>query len=403
MTSFEELKQREESLLCRTYGRYPLAVDSAQGSILTDFAGREYIDLLSGIGVTNLGHSHPALAEVLYAQAGKLVHLSNLFYQREQLELAEKLLAPAHFGKAFFCNSGAEANEAAIKLARRYAQRIQGRENAGTVLTLSGAFHGRTLGALAATGQARLQDGFAPVPHGFRQVDWGNIAALRAAMDDNVVAVLVEVVQGEGGIRPMAEGYAREVQALCRDGRVLFMVDEVQSGLCRTGRFWAFQHYGLEPDVLTSAKALANGLPMGAMLATDDAARGFELGSHATTFGAGALVSAVAGKVLDIMQQEDLAGRAHRVGEAFMDDIRAMAQRVPGMISEVRGLGLMIGIELTFSGKEVWQALLQRGFVVNLTQERVLRLLPALTVPKEHLRAFACALEAILQERRGRD
>jgi acetylornithine aminotransferase len=398
MTTFDELKQREESLLCRTYGRYPLAVASARGSVLTDFSGREYIDLLSGIAVTNLGHCHPALAEVMHAQAGRLVHLSNLFYQQEQLELAEKLLGTTHLGKAFFCNSGAEANEAAIKLARRYAQRVKERD-AGTVITLTGAFHGRTLATVAATGQAKFQDGFAPIPQGFRQVEWGSLDALEATMDDDVVAVLAEIVQGEGGIRPMTPEYAQGVQDICRRHGVLFMVDEVQSGMCRTGRFWAFQHYGLTPDVVTSAKALANGLPMGAMLATDEAAKGFEPGSHATTFGAGALVSAVAARVVDIMQQEKLAERAERVGGAFMADVRSLAARLPGTIQEVRGLGLMIGIVLTFPGREVWEELLRRGFVLNLTQERVLRLLPALTVPETYLQDFLTALEEILSER----
>ncbi|MFV0421885.1 aspartate aminotransferase family protein [Oleidesulfovibrio sp.] len=398
MTSFAQLKEREESLLCRTYGRYPLAVKTAQGSVLTDFDGHEYIDLLSGIAVTNLGHSHPVLADVMNEQARKLVHLSNLFYQQEQLNLAEKLLATTHFDKAFFCNSGAEANEAAIKLARRYAQRVKGRD-AGTVITLTGAFHGRTLATVAATGQAKFQDGFAPIPQGFLQVEWGSLEALESAIDSDTVAVLAEIVQGEGGIRPMSLEYARGMQKLCRKKDILFMVDEVQTGMCRTGRFWAYQHYGLEPDVITSAKALANGLPMGAMLATDDVARGFEPGSHATTFGAGALVSSVAEKVVDIMQHEPLAERADKVGSSFMEDVRKLGERLPGTIEEVRGLGLMIGIVLTFPGKDVWDELLRRGFVLNLTQERVLRLLPALNIAEEHLAAFLRALEEILSER----
>lgn len=398
MTSFAQLKEREESLLCRTYGRYPLAVKTAQGSVLTDFDGHEYIDLLSGIAVTNLGHSHPVLADVMNEQARKLVHLSNLFYQQEQLNLAEKLLATTHFDKAFFCNSGAEANEAAIKLARRYAQRVKGRD-AGTVITLTGAFHGRTLATVAATGQAKFQDGFAPIPQGFLQVEWGSLEALESAIDSDTVAVLAEIVQGEGGIRPMSLEYARGMQKLCRKKDILFMVDEVQTGMCRTGRFWAYQHYGLEPDVITSAKALANGLPMGAMLATDDVARGFEPGSHATTFGAGALVSSVAEKVVDIMQHEQLAERADKVGSSFMEDVRKLGERLPGTIEEVRGLGLMIGIVLTFPGKDVWDELLRRGFVLNLTQERVLRLLPALNIAEEHLAAFLRALEEILSER----
>lgn len=397
-TTFDALRAREESLLCRTYGRYPLSVQRAEGSRMWDHDGREYVDLLAGIAVTNLGHCHPELAEVMAEQARKLVHVSNLFYQEEQLDLAERLLGTLHCTKAFFCNSGAEANEAAIKLARRYMQRVQNRD-AYEVLTVGGAFHGRTLATVAATGQARFQDGFAPIPEGFAQVEWGDVDALRAAMTPRTAGVLVEMVQGEGGVRPMGEEYARAVQALCREKGVLFMVDEIQTGLCRTGRFWAHQHYGLEPDIVTSAKALANGLPMGAMLTTDEVARGFVAGSHATTFGAGALVSAVACRTLEIMQRDRLDERAAAVGQRAMARFRAIGEKYPGTIEQVRGLGLMIGIVLTFPGKDVWAELLERGFVCNNGQEKVLRLLPALTIDEADLMAFGDALEDILARR----
>ncbi len=396
-TTFEGIRTREEQLLCRTYARYPVDVVSARGSRLVDAAGREYVDLLAGIAVTGLGHCNEELAEVTAAQARKLIHVSNLFYQQEQLELAERLLGTApHFGKAFFCNSGAEANEAAIKLARRYMQKVRNRD-AYEVITLESAFHGRTLATVAATGQRRFQDGFDPIPDGFRQVPWGDLDALDRAITPSTAALLVEIVQGEGGIRPMTAAYARALQDLCRRRDILFMVDEVQAGLCRTGRFWAFQHFDLTPDVVSCAKGLANGLPMGGILAVDEVARGFEVGSHATTFGGGALVSAVAAKTVDILIRDRLAERAHRVGGAFMDRIRALSQRLPGRIAEVRGMGLMIGIEVSSSGKEIWNALLERGFVLNLTGGgRVLRLLPALTVPEADLEAFATALEEVL-------
>ncbi len=395
-TNLDALKKREEALLCRTYGRYPLAVKHASGARLYDFDGREYVDLLAGIAVTNVGHCRPELADVAAEQARKLVHVSNLFYQEEQLVLAEKLLATNHFTKVFFCNSGAEANEAAIKLARRYAQRVQNRD-AGEIITFTGAFHGRTLATVAATGQAKFQDGFAPIPQGFTQVEWGNLDALRAAIGPQTAAVMVEVIQGEGGVRPMSPEFAEGVQALCREKGVLFIVDEIQTGLCRTGRFWAFQHFGLQPDIITSAKALANGLPMGAMMTSDEVSRGFEPGSHATTFGAGATLSAVAAKVLDIMQEEKLAERAEDVGNYAMGLFRAMGERLPGTIAEVRGKGLMIGVVLAFPGKDIWQALMDRGFVLNLTQERVLRLVPPLIIAREDLESFAAALEELLQ------
>ena len=270
---FETLKALEERVLCHTYGRYPLAVDRAEGTRLFDPQGREYIDLLAGISVTNLGHCRQELVDALAVQAGRLWHVSNLFYQEPQLDLAKALLGTCALDKVFFCNSGAEANEAAIKLARRYMRKVKGRE-AFEIITLSGSFHGRTLATLTATGQAKIKDGFAPLPEGFVTVPWQDMDALEAAMGPATAAVLVEVVQGEGGVRPMGREYARAVERLCRKHDVLFMVDEVQTGLGRTGRFWAHQHYDLDPDVITSSKSLANGLPMGAMLAKDEAAQG---------------------------------------------------------------------------------------------------------------------------------
>ena len=392
---FNALKEREESLLFRTYGRYPLSVLRAEGSRLWDVDGKEYIDLLAGIAVTGLGHCNPELADVMAAQAHKLIHVSNLFYQEEQLDLAEALLGTCHMGKAFFCNSGAEANEAAIKLARRYMQRVKHRD-AWEVITLTGCFHGRTLATVAATGQERFQDGFRPMPEGFIQVPWGDMDALRAAITPRTAGILAEMVQGEGGIRPMTPEYIKGIEALCREKDILLMADEVQAGLGRTGTFWAFQQFGITPDVLTTAKSLANGLPMGAMLATDEVAKGFATGSHATTFGGGALVSAVALKTVEILLRDNLAERAGRVGTGFMERMRALGRKLPGRIKEVRGLGFMIGIDLAIPGKPVWDELLRRGFVLNLTQDTVLRLLPALNVPEEDLDAFALALEDIL-------
>ena len=395
---FDQIKAREENLLCRTYGRYPVAVASGKGSRLYDLDGREYIDLLAGIAVTNLGHCREELAEVMAAQARKLVHVSNLFYQEEQLMLAEKLLATTGiFSKAFFCNSGAEANEGAIKLARRYMQRVKGRE-AGEIITLTQAFHGRTLATVAATGQPKFQDGFSPIPQGFTQVEWGNLDALKAAVSDKTAAVLIELIQGEGGVRPMPQEYAEAIESLCRERDILLIVDEVQTGMCRTGKFWCFQNYGIKPDIITSSKALANGLPMGAVMCNDEISKGFVAGSHATTFGGGALLSAVAAKVVDIMTGDKLAQRAADLGAWAMDRFRAVGEKVPGAIVEVRGSGLLIGIVLSFPGKEVWQELIARGFICNLTQDVVIRLLPALTIEQADLEAFAVTLEELVRK-----
>ncbi len=398
MSDFESIKAREEKLLCRTYGRYPVAVIRGKGSRLWDEKGKEYVDLLAGIAVTALGHANEELAEVIAAHARKLIHVSNLFYQEEQLDFAEKLLATCHLDKVFCCNSGAEANEAAIKIARRYAQRVQNRE-AFEVLTLTGAFHGRTLAAVAATGPA-FQDGFAPIPQGFRQIPWGDLAALEAAISPQTAAVLVEIVQGESGIRPMSPEYARGIEALCRKHNILFMTDEVQAGMFRSGKPWAYQHFDLHPDVVTSSKCLANGLPLGAMMCSDEVARAFVTGSHASTFGGGALLTAVGSKVLEIMQRDRLDLRSAELGARALARFRDLAALHPAAIKEVRGLGLLLGIELSLSPedcKKVWLNLLDQGFILNLSHGKTLRLLPALNIDEEDLIKFTAALEKSLR------
>ncbi len=394
--AFAAVKAGEESLLCRSYSRYPVAVVRGKGARLWDVDGKEYVDLLAGIAVTTLGHCNDEVNAALAGQAEKLWHVSNLFYQDEQLELARLLLSTSHHNKAFFCNSGAEANEACIKLARRYMRKVKQRD-AYEVITLNGCFHGRTLGALAATGRENLSDGFTPLPEGFKQVPANDLDAMSAAITPVTAAVLVEVVQGEGGIVPLPGDYLRQLEALCRQRDVLFMCDEVQAGLGRTGSFWAFQNHGLTPDAISVAKALANGLPMGAMLATDEVAAGFEAGSHATTFGGGALVSGVAAKVVEILLRDKLTERAAHLGRHVQHELAAMQERLPGKITEVRGLGLMQGIELAVDGKAVWDELLHRGYICNLSHGTTLRLLPPLNIEQGDLDGFLNTLEDILR------
>ena len=397
MNKFEAIKEREQSLLMSTYGRYPLAVSHAKDCRLYDLDGREYIDLLAGIAVCSLGHSRADLAEVMAEQATKLVHVSNLFYQEPQLDLAEKLLATsAHVGKVFFCNSGAEANEGAIKLARRYMHRVRGQER-HEIITLEKSFHGRTLSTLTATGQeGPIKDGFNPLPPGFVTVPFGDVSAMEAAVNDHTAAIMIEMIQGEGGVRPLSQEYVDAIVDLCKKNGMLLIVDEVQTGLCRTGRMWAHQHYAIEPDIFTSAKALANGLPMGAVLATDEVARGFGPGSHATTFGGGAVISAVAAKVLDIMIGEDMAGRAAEMGDFCASEALKLRDRHPDKIAGVRGKGLLFGIKLAIDGAPVWKALLEKRFVLNLTQGKILRLVPPLTITKADISAFMAALDEVL-------
>lgn len=395
---FKAIQDRESALLCNTYGRYPLAVSKAKGCRLYDLDGEEYYDFLSGIAVCSLGHSRDDLADVMAEQARKMVHVSNLFYQEPQLDLAEKLLSTCAAAKVFFSNSGAEANEGAIKLARRYMHKVKG-EDRHEVITLEKSFHGRTLSTLTATGQeGPIKDGFNPLPEGFITVPFGNVNALRGAINKHTAAIMIEMVQGEGGVRPLPTDYVNDIVSLCKENGILLIVDEVQTGLCRTGRIWAHQHYGIIPDIFTSAKALANGLPMGAVLCTDEVAKGFEPGSHATTFGGGAVVSAVASKVLDIMREEKIAERALEMGEFAKSEAEKLRLKHPDKIVGTRGLGLLFGLELAFDGAAVWKALLENKIVCNLTQGTILRLVPPLTIEKDDISHFMTTMDKILEE-----
>lgn len=396
MTKHETLVADEQKFICNTYGRYPVNVIKAKGSRLWDLDGKEYIDLLAGISVVNIGHCRDDLADIMSEQARKLVQVSNLFYQEEQVEYAEKLLATCGADKVFFSNSGAEANEAAIKLARKYMRTVKKRE-AFEIITLEGSFHGRTLATLTATGQSGpIKDGFAPLPEGFNYVPVGDVDALKSAINKKTAAVMIEMVQGEGGIKPLSEDYVKAITELVKENDILLIVDEVQSGLCRTGKWWAHQHYGVTPHIFTSAKALANGLPMGATLVTEEVAKGFTPGSHATTFGGGALVSKVASKVIDIMTEEKLDERAAELGNFFKSEAVKLQEKFPGKIKSVRGLGLMLGVELNFDGNEIFAALREQGFIFNLTKGTILRLLPALTIDKKDLVAFLNTFETLL-------
>lgn len=397
-TKFEKIVEREKSLLCNTYGRYPLAVSKAKGCKLYDLDGNEYLDFLSGIAVCSLGHSRDDLAEVMAEQARKLVHVSNLFYQEPQLDLAEKLLGTCGAGKIFFCNSGAEANEGAIKLARRYMHKVRN-EDRHEIITLEKSFHGRTLSTLTATGQVGpIKDGFHPLPEGFITVPFGNVNALRGAINKHTAAIMIEMVQGEGGVRPLSSEYVNDIVGLCKENGILLIVDEVQTGLCRTGKFWAHQHYGITPDIFTSAKALANGLPMGAVLCSDETAKGFQPGSHATTFGGGAVVSAVASKVVDILLEEKIADRAIEMGDFLIAEVAKLKANHPDKIVGTRGLGLLFGVELSFDGTQVWKGLLDNKMVCNLTQGNILRLVPPLIIEKEDILTFLSVLDSVLKD-----
>ncbi|WP_027184028.1 aspartate aminotransferase family protein [Desulfovibrio inopinatus] len=395
--AFDTLKNRDAAAIMSSYGRYPLAVSRAEGCRLFDLEGREYLDLLAGVAVTSLGHCHPEIADALCTQARILCHVSNLFYQPDQVRLAEELIATWQPGRVFYCNSGAEANEGAIKLARRFMRTVKNRD-AYEIITLTGSFHGRTLATVTATGQTAFREHFHPLPGGFKSVEAGDIEAMKQAITEKTAMVLVEIVQGEGGVNIMSADYLTAIQNLCREHDILFGVDEIQTGLCRTGRFWAHQHYGLRPNIVTCAKALGNGFPIGAVLADTETSNGFTPGSHATTFGGSGLATAAALKTLEIMKRDKIAERAEAMGKKTLALIDDVMKKHPDAIDNYRGLGLMIGIELKVPGLPVWQKLLDRGFVCNLAKGKVLRLIPPLIIEEDDIARFTQALSDILDE-----
>jgi predicted acetylornithine/succinylornithine family transaminase len=393
VTRLSELQALDAANVMQTYGRLPVAFVRGEGTKLWDSEGNEYLDFLTGLAVTSLGHAHPEVAAAIADQARTLLHVSNLYYNDVQPEVAARLNALlGGVGRTFFCNSGAEANECAIKLARRYGQRNGGPDRYH-VISAYGSFHGRTLTTLAATGQPQKQETFQPLPSGFRQVSFDDIDALAAAMDERVAAVMLEPVQGEGGVNPAPAEYLRAVRALCDEREALLIVDEVQTGLGRTGAWFGFQHAGIAPDIVTMAKALGNGVPIGACWAKAEVAAAFAPGDHATTFGGQPLAARAALAVLEVMQREDIPQRAQRAGERLCD---ALA-KLDG-VAEVRGAGLLIAAELDpgHDAKEVAQGCLDRGLVVNAVTGTALRFAPPLLVSDDEIeRAVAIVADVL--------
>ena len=362
-----------------TYSRLPVTFVRGEGAWLWDTEGRKYLDAVSGVAVCNLGHAHPAVTDALCRQAGELVHTSNLYQVARQQQLGERLTRLAGMENAFFCNSGAEANEAAIKLARLYGRHREIAEPA--VIVMEHSFHGRTLATLSATGSRKVQAGFEPLVRGFARAPYDDIEALEkiAANNPNVVAVLVEPVQGEGGVRIPAADYLARLREVCDRHQWLMMLDEVQTGIGRTGRWFGFQHSGIVPDVITLAKALGNGVPIGACLARGAAAQVFQPGNHASTFGGNPLACSAALAVLDTIESEGLIARAAALGERIRNGLRTALENTAG-VREVRAKGLLIGVELDRPCGELVARALERGLLVNVTADSVLRLLPPLVL-----------------------
>ncbi|HEY3284024.1 MAG TPA: aspartate aminotransferase family protein [Armatimonadota bacterium] len=382
--------------IMQTYGRLPVVLERGEGVRVWDARGMRYLDLVSGGRAGNaLGHGNKAVAEALYQQALRGAFFSNDYYHYPQAALAKKLAETTRCQRAFFVNSGAEASETAIKLARKWAKKKHG-ANRTEILTAEMSFHGRTLAAITATGQAKFQQGFEPLPAGFRYVPLNNVAALEAAISPQTCAIFMEPVQGESGIRPASQEYLKAVRRLCDEHGLLMILDEVQTGNGRSGRFWAYEHYGIEPDVLTTAKTLGGGAPIGVCLATEDAATGFGPGDHGCTFGGNPLSCAAALAALDYIEEHKLVEHAAEMGEYFQSRLRKMGETT-GLISEVRGLGLLIGVDLTQPmAMDVVQRGCQEGLLIHASSDKTLRLLPPMIIQREEVDEALSLLECLL-------
>jgi acetylornithine/N-succinyldiaminopimelate aminotransferase len=395
MTGNSAWNLRGDGVLMNTYGRLPVTMVRGSGCLLYDADGREYLDFVAGIAVCNLGHCHPAVTAAITEQAGQLVHVSNLYHTTPQIELAETLCAHSFAERVFFCNSGAEANEAAIKLARKASP-------AGKyeIISLAGSFHGRTLATVAATGQSKFHEGFEPLPQGFIHAPFGDIAALESLIGPATCAVLCEPLQGEGGVRPLAQEYLRAIRELCDRHKLLLIFDEVQVGMGRTGTLLAHEQLGVVPDMLTLAKGLGNGLPIGALLARDALAAAFTPGSHASTFGGNPVACRAAGAVLQIMLAPDFLPMVRARGRYLAARLGELAARFPAKAAEVRGMGLIQGLvlreEFRAEGPAIVRQLFEQGLLLNFAGNTALRFLPPLVVSEEEIdRAVALVADAL--------
>ena len=389
-----ELMERAEQVMASTYKRFPVVFSKGSGATLFDTEGRSYTDFVAGIAVCNLGHAHPKLCKTLADQANTLWHVSNLYYTIPQIELAGWLVDHSFADRAFFGNSGAEANEAAIKLARRYfkegnqAQRFR-------IITMERSFHGRTMATLSATGQEKIKKGFDPILDGFDFVDFNDARALKSAIGAQTCAVMLEPVQGEGGVRCPGAEYLKDVRSICDDAGILLIFDEIQTGMGRTGKLFAYEHFGVEPDIMTLAKALANGLPIGAMLAKEHVAAAFGPGAHASTFGGTPIVSSVARDVCKILVDDNLIEHAHRMGQYFREKLLGLQKRHT-IIADVRGIGLLLGMKLSIDGAAIVTQCMDKGFLINCIQDNILRFVPPLIITEAEIDSLIDCLDEVL-------
>jgi len=388
--------KRADQVMAHTYQRFPVVFVKGSGTKLWDSNGRAYTDFVAGIAVCNLGHAHPRIYEALAQQAQTLLHVSNLYYTQPQIELASWLVENSFADRVFFGNSGAEANEAAIKLARKYFKE-RGEDNRFRIVAMERSFHGRTLATLSATGQEKIKKGFEPVLTGFDFVPFNDADALRSKIDPTTCAVMLEPIQGEGGVRCPDAHYLKTVRQICDETGTLLIFDEIQTGMGRTGKLFAYQHFGIEPDIMTLAKALANGLPIGVMLATEKVATAFGIGSHASTFGGTPIVTAAALEVCKILVDDNVIENGRNAGVHFKEKLIELKARHP-VIEDVRGLGLLLGIKLKIDGRPVVTQCMENGFLINCIQEKILRFIPPLIISTEEIDQLVKCLDQILTQ-----
>ena len=389
-----EIMQRADKFIANTYKRFPVVLTKGSGCTLYDTDGRSYTDFVAGIAVCNLGHAHPAITGALASQAQTLWHVSNLYYTVPQVELAAWLVENSFADRVFFCNSGAEANEAAIKLARKYYKE-RGENQRFRIIAMEQSFHGRTMATLSATGQDKIKKGFDPVLEGFDFAPFNDAAALRSKIRPDTCGVMLEPVQGEGGVRCPDSDYLKAVRQICDESGVLLIFDEIQTGMGRTGRLFAYEHFGVEPDVMTLAKALANGLPIGAMLAKEQVASAFGPGAHASTFGGTPIVTAAALEVCKSLVQGSVIEQGRETAEYFRQKLLGLKERHDAIV-DVRGLGMLLGMRLKFNAESMVTQCLQRGFLINCIQENILRFVPPLIIKKEEIDALVECLDELL-------
>ena len=393
MKNESEIITRDQESYLPVFSRYPIVLDHGDGSYVWDVNGRKYLDALGGIAVNVLGHNYVPLVNAIGDQAKRLIHVSNLYYTEPQADAATKLSGLTAGGKVFFGNSGAEANEGAIKAARKYAHTI--RPNKSQIITALGSFHGRTIATLTATGQEKFHRGFEPLPQGFDYVPFNDIAALETQMNENTAAVMLEPIQGEGGVRTPADGYLQQVRELCDKYDALLIFDEIQTGMGRTGSFYAYEMYGVTPDIVTLAKGLAGGVPTGAFIVTEKIAAAFHAGDHGSTFGGNPLACAAANVVLDTIANDDFLAGVRDVGAHFKQALTNLQKKYPAHIVEVRGTGLILGMEMKESedAAAIARRMLEQGVIINCTAGNVLRFIPPLIFSKNEVDELIAVLD----------